>query len=120
MSKIENIKVHVKKHKAAYITGGVCLVIGALSGGAYALTRSEMMVQQRNIICWKPRQEVLQVKVSVEELSTPSKPIVDQVTKTIYNSINDAVRKTGRTRASILQDSNFQLLEDASQEIHAA
>lgn len=29
MSKIEKLKNHIKTHKEAYITGGVCLVVGA-------------------------------------------------------------------------------------------
>lgn len=119
MSKIENIKniknhvkYHVKRNKAVYITGATCLAVGTLGGGLYMATRPEMMVQQKNLLVWKPRQEVIQVKVAVEELSTPSKPIMDQVTKTVYNSISDAVRQTGRTRTSILKDPNFQLLEE--------
>jgi len=122
MNRIQKAKQHVKEHKAVYITGGVCLAVDALFGGVYASTRPDAtnMVKMQNIgLTWKPRQEVLQVAVTIEELSTPSKPLVDQTTKSVYNSINDAVRKTGRTRTSILKDPAFKLLGDVSQEIHA-
>ena len=115
MKQYTKFKTHVREHKAVYITGGICLLVGAAGGAVFMATRPEMLVQQNNLgfINWKPRQEVIQVKVAVEELSTPSKPIIDQVTKTVYNSINDAVRKTGRTRTSILKDPSFSLLEEA-------
>lgn len=113
MSKIQKIKTHVRNNKTVYITGGACLMVGALGGGLYMATRPEMMVQQQNFgLVWKPRQEVTQVKVVVEELSTPSKPLIDEVTNTVYNSINDAVRKTGRSRWSIKTDPNFKFAEE--------
>ena len=122
MNKLQKVKTHIRENKTVYIAGGACLGVGALWGGLYAATRPElgMLVQQKNFICWKPRQEVIQVKVTVEELSTPSKPLIDQATKTVYNSISEAVRKTGKTRSTILKDPNFQLLENASRELHAA
>lgn len=117
LSVTERARLVWDRHNKAILIAGT-VVVGA--GCAYfgyragSVTEKNVLAEQKNFICWKPRQQVLKVEVAIEELSTPSKPIIDQVTKTVYNSISDAVRKTGRTRTSIMKDPNFQLLEEAA------
>ena len=110
------VKTHLQVHKATYITGATCLVVGAVSG-AY-LSRDgvakETMnsAEMRNALCWKPRQNVLQMVF--EERSTPSKPVFDKLSNTGYGSISEMVRQTGRPRSSILSDPNVEVFDVAA------
>lgn len=110
MSKIENVKQHIKKNKAVYITGATCLAVGALGGGLYMATRPEVtqMVKMQNIgLTWKPKQEVIQFI----ERSTPSKPIHLKGTQQYFDSISAAARETGIDRVAISKNVNGHISE---------
>lgn len=106
MSKIESIKQHVKKYKAVYITGGVCLAVGATGGVAYAIRRPEIIqnAQLQNILCWRP--ESHQHVIQFIERSTPSKPIHLKGTQQYFDSIHAAARQTGHSVSDISKNVN--------------
>lgn len=114
--KFDTVKAHVKANKKVYITGVSCFAAGVV---ATALRSSNdgidvrQIVKQINILSPRPTQNVIQM--ALPERSTPSKPIMDKENLLPYASINEAVRQTGRTRSSILNDPNFELLAEASQ-----
>ena len=100
MNRIQKAKQHVKEHKAVYITGGVCLVVGAVAGGGYVFTRPEVLqnVKMQNLgFTWKPTQTVIQFV----ERSTPSKPVHLVGTQKYWDSIHAAARDTGHSVSDI-------------------
>lgn len=101
MSKIENIKNHVRENKKVYIVGASSLAVGAAVGVGYALgVRTtpkdvETLISPSNTIngvAWKPTQTI---EVYVEALGDPGNIIQDLTTGTIYASQGEAARALG-------------------------
>ncbi|HMT88222.1 MAG TPA: hypothetical protein PKC73_01180 [Dermatophilaceae bacterium] len=99
MHKIVN---HLKNNKKTYITGGVCLVVGA--AGAVLLTRNpaEMNVDSKiyQVLAWKPKATL---EVYIEALGDPGNIIQDMTTGTIYASQNQAAKELGLNASRISQ-----------------
>lgn len=107
MSRIEKIKLHVKEHKAVYITGGVCLLVGALGGAAYV--SKNKMVDAKVIQGLAYKSPVTQtIEVWVEALGDPGNIIQDTTTGTIYASQGQAARELGVSAAGISKQLNGQ------------
>lgn len=91
MSKVSE---HLKKHKAAYITGGVCLGVGL--GAGVIIAKTQPAVYSKNqivgLVNWKPKQTI---EVFVEALGDPGNIIQDLDTGTIYASQGQAARALG-------------------------
>jgi len=117
------IKAHLKRNKNAYITGGVCLIVGAIAG-AVLINRSSGGAQFAQKITqvgigYKVRPTI----VNFVERSTPSKPVHLVGTDLYFDSLSDAARKTGHSLSMISRNVNghiadvkgdvFELLESA-------
>lgn len=125
--KTDKIKKHFRDHKEAYITGGVCLVVGAavtyLVVKGNDLNRVEVSPTITQLLSWKPN-ATQNVVVELVERSTPSKPVHLVGTNLFFSSINEASRETGHTLSTISKNVNglipdvkgdiFQLLEPAA------
>lgn len=107
MSKIENIKNHVREHKKVYVIGGTVAAVGAAAGVGYILgvrtapKNVETLVAPSNTInglAWKPTQTI---EVVVEALGDPGNIIQDLTTGTIYASQGEASRALGVSRSAI-------------------
>lgn len=85
---------HFKNNKKVYITGGVCLVVGAV--GAILLTRNpaDMNVDNKiqQILSWKPEATL---EVYIEALGDPGNIVQDTTTGTIYASQGQAAKAIG-------------------------
>lgn len=101
MSKIENIKNHVRENKKAYIAGGTVVGVGAAVGIGYILgVRTtpkdvETLIAPSNTIngvAWKPTQTI---EVYVEALGDPGNIVQDLTTGTIYASQRQAATALG-------------------------
>lgn len=125
MSKIENIKNHVREHKKVYVVGASCLAVGLLGGVALVKSGdiSIVVTGDKNQIVGKAK-TVNQVMVELVERSTPSRPVHLVGTNLYFNSISEAARETGYARSLISQNINghipdvkgdvFKLLEPAA------
>ena len=103
MSKIQNVKTHITKYKAVYITGGVCLVVGAVVGlkcSGPSFIENNIKPKNQNIaaVIWKPKQTL---EVHIEALGDPGNIIQDTTTGAIYASQNQAAKALGVNRARI-------------------
>ncbi len=107
MSKIENIKNHVRENKKAYLVGASSLAVGAAVGVGYALGARttpkdvETLISPSNNInglSYKPTQKI---EVFVEALGDPGNIIQDMTTGTIYASQGEAARALGVSRSAI-------------------
>lgn len=97
------VKEHIKEHKEAYIVGAVGFGgIVATIFGMRAAYKSQALQQVKmvNILTGRPTLNVVQV--TLPERSTPSKPIMNNNTRRLYPSINEASRIEEKTRAAIL------------------
>lgn len=101
MSKLENIKNHVRENKKVYVVGASSLAVGAAVGVGYALgVRTtpkdvETLIAPSNKInglAWKPTQTI---EVVVEALGDPGNIVQDMTTGTIYASQNQAAKALG-------------------------
>lgn len=101
MNKIQKTKQHIIDNKAIYITGGVCLVVGALGGGLYAI-KNDALVNTKaiQVLTWKSKQTI---EVYVEALGDPGNIIQDTTTGIIYASQGQAAKELGVTPAAISQ-----------------
>lgn len=98
---------HIRDHKSEYITGAICLTVGALGSAALVMSRPypvDTTIQQAiNGVSWKP------VMLQFVERSTPSKPIHKVGTKEYYESVHDAARLTGHDRSLISKNAHGQI-----------
>lgn len=87
-------KQHLKNHKAVYVTGGICLVVGAASAGLVLRKAPENSVDSKiyQILAWKPKATL---EVYIEALGDPGNIIQDVTTGTIYASQNQAAKALG-------------------------
>lgn len=108
---VANAKTHVVDHKELYITGGVCLVVGVLSG-AVIMSRRPTVSQDSEItqkICWKPNATLHTTNTTVInfiERSTPSKPVHLVGTQKYWDGVRAAARDTGHTASEISKNAN--------------
>lgn len=96
-----SIKTHLQKHKAVYITGGVCLVVGTAAGvliGGRPLVETQVSSKIIQVLSWKPKATL---EVYVEALGDPGNIIQDTTTGTIYASQGQAARELGLNPARI-------------------
>lgn len=109
MSKIENIKNHVRENKKAYIVGASSLAIGVGIGVGAALIKSGnvsiVASGDGNQIVGKAK-TVNQVMFEMVERSTPSKPVHLKGTNLYFNSLSEAARETGHSLSMISQNVN--------------
>jgi hypothetical protein len=105
MSKIKNIKdkvvTHVGGHKSEYITGAVCLMVGA-AGSAVVLTNgSDTQIVQRMsaLLNWKPTQIVN--NQSIKALGHPGFRIRDNETGIEYPSIHNTAKELGISKTDL-------------------
>lgn len=107
MSKIENIKNHVREHKKVYVIGGTVAAVGVAAGVGYILgvrttpKNVETLVAPSNTInglAWKPTQTI---EVVVEALGDPGNIVQDLTTGTIYASQGEAARALGAYPADV-------------------
>ena len=119
MSKIERVKKHVRENKAVYITGIAGVVVGVISISVVVCRKMQMIadigVQQTNVL--SPMSRINVVLLELPERSTPSKPIMNVVTKAIYPSIHEASKYENRSPTSIRENVGdlYKFLEVASQ-----
>jgi predicted PurR-regulated permease PerM len=124
MSKVQKIKTHLKENKKTYISCGITFVVTA--AGVLFLSNasngSSDVIQKITQIGF--RNEANPVIVNLVERSTPSKPVHLVGTNLVFDSINDAARKTGHSVTQISKnvrglipnvgDDIFELLERVS------
>jgi hypothetical protein len=123
MSKIENIKSHLKNNKVTYIACGVTAVV--VAGVTYYVTRNGEVSTKavaatteffgdtvannapQQIRCYKPTMNNI---VNFVENSTPSKRVgllsPDGAIVRAFNSIGDAARSTGLDKGQISKNVN--------------
>lgn len=104
-AKIENVKTHLKKHKEAYIAGGVCLIAGA-AVGVLAVARINPNAEVVSGIRQIGGHHNTATIITFVERSTPSKPVWIPAKKEYFDSINDAARKTGHSLTQISKNAN--------------
>lgn len=112
MSKIENIKNHVRENKKVYIVGASCLAVGVGVGVGVSVRRPSSMVNVRPIqaLAYKSNQTV---EVFVEALGDPGNIIQDTTTGTIYASQGQAARALG-VRPTRVSEQIRGLVEDVN------
>lgn len=103
------VRQHIKEHKAAYITGGICLVVGAAGSAAYFVSKPDIIQVARQINVFSPNSK--QHVIQFIERSTPSKPIHLVGTQKYWDSISAAAKDTGVDRALISKNINGHLAE---------
>lgn len=107
MSKIENIKNHVRENKKVYIVGASCLAVG-VGVGAVLVKSGNISISvsgDGNHVVGKAR-TVNQVMVELVERSTASRPVHLDGTNLYFSSINEAARETGLPRHLISRNVN--------------
>ena len=99
---------HFKKNKKVYITGGICLVVGAASAVLALRNPSDMNVDNKiqQILSWKPQATL---EVHIEALGDPGNLIQDISTGVIYPSQGKAARDLGLDPARISDHLNGKL-----------
>lgn len=114
MSKIENIKNHVRENKTAYIVGASCFAVGVAGGIGAALIKSGnvsiVASGDGNQIVGKAK-TVNQVMFEMVERSTPSKPVHLKGTNLYFNSLSEAARETGHSLSMISQNVNGHIAD---------
>ena len=110
MSKIENIKNHVRENKKAYVVGASCLAVGLLGGVALAKSGDISIVASgdKNQIVGKAK-TVNQVMIELVERSTPSKPVHLVGTNLYFSSMSEAARETGHSLSMISKNVKGQI-----------
>jgi hypothetical protein len=96
-SRARSAKEHVSRNKAAYITGGVCLVIGAV-GGAAAVRQVSVSPKLQNValLNWKPLNVLFQtIVVELPARGHRGLAIVDTTSKKVYASLNETAAALG-------------------------
>ena len=98
MSKVNKIKEHFKRNKKEYITGGVCLVVGA--AGAVLSLRNTALINTKavQVLTWKSNQTI---EVHIEALGDPGNIIQDTATGDIWASQNQAAKALGVTASRV-------------------
>lgn len=103
---IAKIKAHFREHKKKYMTGAG--IVG-LMGGAYYLGSRQGEGASITQAVYKPRGDVIGVKIELVEYSTPSKPIHLLGSNQYFNSISEAARETGHDRTMLSRHINGQI-----------
>lgn len=95
MSKIENIKNHVRENKKVYIVGGVCFLAGVATT-IIVVKKADVEISPKiqQILSYKPHATL---EVYVEALGDPGNIVQDTTTGTIYASQNQAAKALGTT-----------------------
>lgn len=131
-TKVMRVKRHFREKKDLYIGVGVGLVVAGGAAVAYNIIKSTNDITLENdsdvymganqdvtVVGW--RNTVTPMLIQIVERSCLSKPVRIKDTNQIFDSINDAVRQTGRTRYDIKTSGDFEFLElpDSAQKLHA-
>jgi hypothetical protein len=121
--RIEKVKTHIREKKGYYLVGGGGILVGVLSVVAVSQTRSDGKIVQKILqVAWRP--ENYQTVITLQEKSTPSKPVHLKGTNLYFNSLSEAARETGHPLATISKQINghipdvkgdvFEVLERAN------
>lgn len=101
MNKIQKTKQHIIDNKAIYITGGICLVVGAAGGGLYMATRPEIqqVVQNKALVNYKPVNNVIQI--TIPRAGNAGKVFIDKATGEYFMSENKLAEALGVSRSTV-------------------
>lgn len=106
--KFEQVKEHIKENKSAYISGGVCLVIGAVGG--YTLFKNKEAAQfVQKIVQVGVGNRANATIINFVERSTPSRPVHLVGTDLYFPSLSEAARQTGHNVSMISKNVNGYL-----------
>ena len=88
------IKKHFKTNKVAYITGGVCLLIGAVSGITFVKSQT-VTVDSWKLINWKSLHVSKTTVVQLPARGHRGYAIVNNKTGEVYGSLKKAAEEIG-------------------------
>jgi len=97
-TKTSKIKKHLKNHKEAYIFGGGGILIGAMVGGAFVLTRvtgNVAIVDSLKLINWKSLHVSKTIQVALPHRGHPGFVIANNKTGEVWGSIRKAAEEIG-------------------------
>lgn len=99
MSKLEKVRTHISENKAAYIAGGVGVVVG-IAATTIVLKKSNVEVKPKiqQILSYKPNATL---EVHIEALGDPGNIIQDTTTGIVYASQGQAARELGVSSSRI-------------------
>jgi len=107
--RIEKIKQHFHNNKKVYITGGVCLVVGAAGGVLYASKKAEMIVDAYKLQINSPTTNNIITQLILPALGDPGNVVQCIETGTIYASQRQAAKELGLSTSNVSKHLHGQL-----------
>jgi hypothetical protein len=111
MSKFDKIKLHLHNNKKAYITGGVCLVVGVTVGAVAMYTRPEVVQSAKQINLFSPKSTQNVIQIVMERAGNAGNVWIDNETGENFMSTRKLAEALGVT-TKIVRDYSKGLLPD--------